>query len=122
MLDERVAERVRKRLEEAGKAPDALLFPAPAAPGKEWDLNNAEHAIKKLYHELADALDIPLLNEVSTHVWRATLNTEWLNKGVPEIQRAAYFGHSPEVNRSYYTDLTDISPLVEMLRRPEGAK
>ena len=99
-------------------APD----PAPAAPGKEWDLNNAEHAIKKLYHELADALDIPLLNEVSTHVWRATLNTEWLNKGVPEIQRAAYFGHSPEVNRSYYTDLTDISPLVEMLRRPEGAK
>ena len=122
VLDERVAERVRKRLEEAGKAPDALLFPAPAAPGKEWDLNNAEHAIKKLYHELADALDIPLLNEVSTHVWRATLNTEWLNKGVPEIQRAAYFGHSPEVNRSYYTDLTDISSLVEMLRRPEGAK
>lgn len=79
-------------------------------------INNAQHAIKKLYHELADALGIPLLDKVSTHVWRATLNTEWMQKGVPDLIRSAYFGHSPEVNRSYYTDTTNVSVLVDMLR------
>lgn len=116
ILDERVAERMRARLERAGAEPGALLFPAPAAPGSAWDINNAQHAIKKLYHELADALDIPLLDKVLTHVWRATLNTEWMQKGVPDLIRSAYFGHSPEVNRSYYTDTTNVSVLVDMLR------
>lgn len=117
ITDTRVAERVRRRMGEMGGGSDALLFPAPAAPNSAWDLNNAEHAIKKLYCELADELDIPLLHKVSTHVWRATLNTEWMQKGVPEVVRSAYFGHSPEVNRSYYTDTTNVSVLVDMLRR-----
>lgn len=116
ILDERVAERMRARLERAGAEPGALLFPAPAAPGSAWDINNAQHAIKKLYHELADTLDIPLLDKVSTHVWRATLNIEWMQRGVPDLIRSAYFGHSPEVNRSYYTDTTNVSVLVDMLR------
>ncbi len=49
------------------------------------------------------------IDKVSTHVWRATLNTEWMQKGVPDLIRSAYFGHSPEVNRSYYTDTTNVS-------------
>lgn len=58
------------------------------------------------------------IDKVSTHVWRATLNTEWMQKGVPDLIRSAYFGHSPEVNRSYYTDTTNVSVsvLVDMLR------
>lgn len=117
ITDARVAERMRRRMERAGRDPEALLFPAPAAPDSVWDLNNAEHAIKKLYRELADELNVPLLRKVSTHVWRATLNTEWMQKGVPEVIRAAYFGHSPEVNRNYYTDTTNVSVLVDMLRQ-----
>ncbi|MDO4429193.1 MAG: site-specific integrase [Atopobiaceae bacterium] len=119
IMDERVAERMRRRAEEAGDEPSALIFPAPAAPGSAWDLNNAEHAIRKLYREMADTLNIPLLRSHSTHVWRATLNTEWMQRGVPEVLRAAYFGHSPEVNRSYYTDTTNISALIEMVRAPK---
>lgn len=122
IMDIRIAERMRLRMEEAGCDSDALLFPAPAAPGSEWNLNNAEHAIRKLYHELADALDIPLLRIVSSHVWRATLNTEWMQMGVPEVLRAAYFGHSPEVNRSYYTDTTNVSALVDMLLLRKGER
>lgn len=120
VMDERVAKRIRRRVEEAGSEPDALIFPSPASPGSAWDLNNAEHAIKKLYREMADALDIPLLRSHATHVWRATLNTEWMQMGVPEVLRAAYFGHSPEVNRSYYTDITNISALIEMVRPSKG--
>lgn len=120
VTDERVAERMRRRMEEADDDAEALLFPAPAASGSVWDLNNAEHAIKKLYRELADELDIPLLREVSTHVWRATLNTEWMQRGIPEVIRSAYFGHSPEVNRNYYTDTTNVSVLVGMLRQGNG--
>lgn len=120
VTDERVADRMRRRMEEAGDDAEALLFPAPAASGSVWDLNNAEHAIKKLYRELADELDIPLLREVSTHVWRATLNTEWMQRGIPEVIRSAYFGHSPEVNRNYYTDTTNVSVLVGMLRQGNG--
>lgn len=120
VTDEGVAERMRRRMEEAGDDAEALLFPAPAASGSVWDLNNAEHAIKKLYRELADELDIPLLREVSTHVWRATLNTEWMQRGIPEVIRSAYFGHSPEVNRNYYTDTTNVSALVGMLRQGNG--
>lgn len=113
VLDERVAERLRERL--AGKEPEELVFPAPARSDKVWDDNNAQKVLKRLYAEIADALDIPLLKEVRTHVWRATLNTEWMGKGVPDIIRAAYFGHTPEVNKQYYTDLTDITPLMGML-------
>lgn len=120
VTDARIAERMRRRMEEAGDGAEALLFPAPASPGSVWDLANAEHALKKLYRELADELDIPLLHKVSTHVWRATLNTEWMQKGVPEVIRSAYFGHSPEVNRSYYTDTTNVSVLVDMLRQGKG--
>lgn len=120
VTDARIAERMRLRMDEAGDDSDALLFPAPAAPESEWDLSNAEHAIKKLYLEMANVLEIPLLREVSTHVWRATLNTEWMQKGVPEVIRSAYFGHSPEVNRNYYTDTTNVSVLADMLRCGSG--
>lgn len=72
--------------------------------------------MKALYAEMADALDIPLLREVSSHVWRATLNTEWMGRGVPDALRAAFFGHSEDVNRSSYTDTSSTAQLVRMLR------
>ena len=69
---------------------------------------------------MADELGISLLREVSSHVWRATLNTEWRDRGVlPEV-RAAYFGHSPETNLQYYTDHVDVSKLVALVTGSGG--
>lgn len=116
VMDARVADRVRKRLERITQEPSALIYGAPAFPSRVWDASNRQKAIKALYHELADTLDIPLLHEVSSHVWRATLNTEWMQKGIPDALRAAFFGHSESMNRSSYTDTNGTEQLVRLLR------
>ena len=115
VTDPRIVGRIRARLGSAGASPEAIVYDSPAAPGNVWDSSNAQKAIRQLYDEMAEALEIPLLHQVSSHVWRATLNTEWMSRGAPAEIRAAYFGHSAEVNREYYTDLTDIAPLVALL-------
>lgn len=49
------------------------------------------------------------LRDHGSHVWRTTLSTIAMKRGVPDEIRAAAFGHSADVNRNYYTDVTDIS-------------
>lgn len=115
VLDPRVADMVRERLAQAAPEPSALLFPAPAAPGKVWDRTNAQKCIRAFYGELADALDIPLLREVRSHVWRTTLNSEFADLGVSAERRAAYFGHSEQVNRERYTDLVDMDAMARQV-------
>ena len=110
VLDLRVANRLRDRLNRLSEAPSALLFPSPASGGP-LDRSNIQKAIRRFYDELADALDIGLLHDVSSHVWRATLNSEWADLGVSPERRGAYFGHSVEVNQESYTDLVDLSEL-----------
>lgn len=116
VMDQRVADRVRNRLERIAQEPSTLVYGSPAFPSKVWDASNRQKAIKALYHELADTLDIPLLHEVSSHVWRATLNTEWMQKGIPDALRAAFFGHSESMNRSNYLDTNGTEQLVRLLR------
>ncbi len=115
VLDVRVAERLRERVERRREG--VLVFPAPAVPGSKWDQSNAQKAVKKLLGEVADACSIPLLHEVSSHVWRTTLNTRAMNAGIPAEVRAAYFGHDAEINKTAYTDVRDTSGLVEALGR-----
>lgn len=115
VLDARVADRLRERLKVAGRR--ELVFPAPAVPESRWDQSNAQKAVKKLLGEVGRECSIPLLAEVSSHVWRATLNTRAMNAGVPAEVRAAYFGHDAEINRTAYTDVRDTSGLVEALAR-----
>ena len=86
-------------------------------PERRWDQSNAQKAVKKLLGEVGRECSIPLLAEVSSHVWRATLNTRAMNAGVPAEVRAAYFGHDAEINRTAYTDVRDTSGLVEALAR-----
>lgn len=120
VTDARVADRVRARLARVADDPDALVFPAPTAPDRVWDSANCTKTLRRLYDKMADDLGIPLLHEVSSHVWRATLNTEWRDRGVlPEV-RAAYFGHSPETNLQYYTDHVDVSGLVALVTGAGG--
>lgn len=116
VMDDRVADRIRERLAAVAQEPTALVFGSPAFPDRVWDASNRQKATKALYREMADVLDIPLLREVSTHVWRATLNTEWMQRGIPDALRAAFFGHSEDMNRSSYTDTSSTTQLVQMLR------
>lgn len=103
VFDGRVADRIRERLRSLPEGDDVLVFGAPAKPDRVWDASNAQKAVRQLYDEMADALGIPLLREVSSHVWRAPNNTIMRDKGVlPEV-RAALFGHSEETNQAYYT-------------------
>lgn len=117
VMDERVADRMRDRLRAAESRKSGLLFPRPSTD-TAWDSKGAQNACRSFYSELADALDIPMLKEpgVLTHVWRATLNSEWADLGVSVERRSAYFGQSSEVNRAYYTDLVDLSVLEEQVK------
>lgn len=72
--------------------------------------------IATLYVELAEALNIGLLETSRTHVWRATLNSLLLDT-VPEVIRAAFFGHDAAMNRTSYADLTDASSMVTDARK-----
>lgn len=116
VMDSRIANRVRERLARAPQTTSAPVFGAPALPDHVWDASNRQKAVRALYAEMADALDIPLLREVSSHVWRTTLNTEWMQRGIPDALRAAHFGHGEDVNRASYTDTSATEMLVRMLR------
>lgn len=112
VFDARVADRIRERLRSLPEGVDVLVFGAPAKPDRVWDASNAQKAVRQLYDEMADALDIPLLREVSSHVWRATNNTIMRDKGMlPEV-RAALFGHSEETNHTYYTAGLDVAAVA----------
>ena len=117
VIDPRVAERIRLRLATLPQTDSTLLYGSPANPDRVWDPSNRQKAIRKLYRKLSDLLDIPLLSEVSSHVWRTTLNTEWAMLGVPDSLRSAFFGHSVEVNRSFYTDTSSTEQLVRLLAK-----
>lgn len=68
-----------------------------------------------LYHEMAKALGLPILEEEATHVWRATLATERKAEGMPADMVSALFGHSEEVDEQYYTDAFRPSQIVRAM-------
>lgn len=115
VLDDRVAERLLIR-QNASPSQAAYVIGSPADSTKQWDRRNCGGAVTALFVELSQALDIELLNSARTHVWRTTLNSMLL-EDVPEVVRAAFFGHDAEVNRSSYTDLTDTSRMVHAAKR-----
>lgn len=107
VLDRRVSDHLdqrRKRLN------NRFIIGAPTDPSKVWDTHNAAKAIRVFYPELAETLGIETLKTRRSHVWRATLNT--LLVGVNEVQRAAFFGHTVDINRTAYTDISDTDGMV----------
>lgn len=114
VLDSRVAERLLQR-QNAARSQDHHVIGSPADASTEWERGNCRKAVAALYVELAEDLDIDLLRTARSHVWRATLNTLLLD-AVPEVVRAAFFGHDAAVNRSAYTDLTDTAGMVAAAR------
>jgi integrase len=90
VLDDRVAERLMTR-QNAATSQAAHVIGPPANAATVWDPRNCSAERAKLYVEMAQALDIELLNTARTHVWRATLNSMLLEE-VPEVIRAAAIG------------------------------
>ena len=112
VLDDRVVEVVLTRQNTVG---GRYVVGAPTDPHKEWDKMNCQRAVAALYKEAAEATGVELLATSRSHLWRATLNSLMID--LPEVVRAAYFGHDAEVNRSSYTDLTDTSAMVTAARK-----
>jgi integrase len=93
----------------------ALVFGSPTDPSKPWDRTNAQATTTVLYKQMHEQRGIAAFETERSHVWRATLNSMLLD--LPDLVRAAYFGHDVDVNRSAYTDLTDVSGMVAAARR-----
>jgi hypothetical protein len=93
----------------------SLVIGSPADPTTVWNRDNCQKETTRPYLELGQELAIELLETARTHVWRATLNSLLLDQ-VPEVIRAAFFGHDIAVNRASYTDLADASGMVSAAR------
>ncbi len=106
MLDERVAMLLNR-----DESPYVIHSPTTDT---KWDSANAGAAVRAFYPVLAEELDIPVLAEKRTHLWRATLNTI-LAESVPSSTRAAFLGHSESVNERAYTANVDLSKLRSQL-------
>lgn len=113
VLDDRVADRVRARHTASGAA--GYVVGAPTDAGVMWDRDNAQKAVRAQMRSLGEALGIDTLTTHGSHVWRATLNTRLVGS-VPDVQRAAFFGHDTTVNRAAYTDTTDVSGMIAAFR------
>lgn len=111
ILDSRVADLVLERRNAHGAAADEYVIGSPADASKVWEKQNCRKRCGGFYKELGDELDIPMLLTARTHLWRATLNTMFLDK-VPEAVRTAFFGHTSAVNRESYTDISGTLPML----------
>ncbi|MGC4151462.1 MAG: hypothetical protein QM628_00040 [Propionicimonas sp.] len=100
----------------ASACPGDLLIGSPTDRSKVWDHRNATRAVKDLYAAMRERLGIVAFDTERSHVWRATLNSLLIGV-VPEIERAAQFGHSPDVNRKSYTDLAVTDANVKKARK-----
>lgn len=119
LFDPRWGEAVAHRLirRTGGCDPSMPLFGAARDASKLIQPRCVATNTRKLYDLLSDTLDIPLLHEVSTHVWRASLNTEWQARGMPPAMCSALFGHTASVNSSYYTAAFDPELICQAAKR-----
>ena len=107
-----VIEHLRKRKELGGK----YVIGAPTDGNKPWDRDDCRKRCAEFYPRIGKGIDCDDVFEYGrTHVWRESLNSLMLD--VPVEVRAAYFGHDPEVNRGYYTDVTDVTPMIDAARK-----
>lgn len=110
-----IAEHLRQRHEE--RPDDLNVVSAPADGGKRWEPRARDKAVAALYVEMADALGIELLRrDFRGHGWRTTLNS-LTAASVPVEVRAALLGHTEQVNRQHYLDLSDLTAVARAMQR-----
>ncbi|WP_301485119.1 tyrosine-type recombinase/integrase [Intrasporangium sp.] len=112
-----IAAHLRQRHTE--RPDDVYVVSAPADGGKIWEPRARDKATSALYVEMADTLGIELLRRsFRGHGWRTTLNSLTADS-VPVEVRAALLGHTEQVNRAHYLDLTDLTSVARaMARKP----
>lgn len=113
LLDQRVAVYWRDRLKSVETS--APLIPSPGNPLSPWRTDNAVKATAALYKDLGVRLSDDAVGLMRSHAWRTILNNRALARGVSAEVRAAYFGHTEDVNSRAYTDLTDVSSMFRAL-------
>lgn len=114
ILDTRIEEYWRDRL--AGIRHTDPIIPAPGDKSSRWRTDNAVKSAAALYKDVGAVLNDPAIAEMRSHAWRTVLNNRAIARGVRAEVRAAFFGHTEDMNRTSYTDLTDISSMAAALR------
>lgn len=114
LLDERAERYWRERLKNI--EPGAPIIPAPGDKRSHWRTDNAVKATAALYKDLGTVLEDETISAMRSHGWRTVLNNRAIARGVAAEVRAAFFGHTQDVNASSYTDLVDVESMAEALR------
>jgi len=108
-----VVEHLRKRKELGG----TYVIGSPVDPAEAWDRDHCRKECAKFYPEIGKGIECPdVFDHGRTHIWRKTLNTLTMGD-VPDAVRAAYFGHDEATNARYYTDTTDVTPMLDAAKK-----
>lgn len=107
VLVQEVAEYFKAQNKTAG-----LLIPQPTNENKAWDRGGAGKAVKDFYLGLVKTQGFKFLEENRSHEWRDVLTSAMAGVLPPHLI-AAYFGHTPEVSASTYTDPSRVRPILD---------
>lgn len=118
VYDPRIEAHLRKLLDQ-GTRPDEYLIGAPSDAMKRWGKTGnggAAQQVAALYQQMAEELDVPLMEHARTHLWRTTLGSRLAEAGVDREDYAATLGHDEETNEKHYTEGVPTSRLAAAYR------
>lgn len=124
VADPRIEEYLLARRDRAS-SPKAYVIGSPTDPMKMWRTSGSSSAgemVRKLYPRLAVELDVPLMEDARTHLWRTTLSSRYSEAGVDRKDYAAMLGHDEKTNEASYTDRTDTGASVLAYRKAHKTK
>lgn len=105
---------VARSIQERRRSADAPVIGAPADIDAHWERAAVIKAVREYYPQLARRVPCPALETERAHVWRRTLNT--ITAGALSVDiRAAWFGHTEQVNWQSYTTYTQMKPAADVL-------
>ena len=85
----------------------------PTDADKPWDRAAATKAVRHYYTGLAELYPerFSFLAGHTSHIWRTVLTTALVGALPPHLL-AAYFGHTPAMSQTSYTDHTNVKPVL----------
>lgn len=98
--------------------PEEYVVGSPLTTAKPWDSTNADDKIPELYKQVAKATGVPILRDLRSHSWRATLHGVYADQ-IDPATRAAIFGHTEQVAEIYYNDRNNVESLMRQVQRAQ---